>query len=194
MELVRAIAPDRPLLVMAVKEEARSYDGELPLLLTGMGKVNAAVGLAAVLARSPRPSYVINLGTDGALLPGWTGTHVIGTVIQHDLDGDLLRQVTGETCGEPFALADRGGPTLATGDVFVSDSAVRERLAAEASLVDMEASALAAAAHHAGVPIRVVKHVSDDANKAAVKTWGETTAESACALAEWIARNIGDRP
>jgi len=132
---------------------------------------------------------VISLGTAGALRPGWTGTHVIGTVIQHDLDGDLLRELTGETWGEPLALMDRDGPTLATGDVFVSDPVIRARLAARAALVDMEAYALAAAAHQAGVPIRVVKHVSDDASEGAGKTWRETMAESASALADWIVRN-----
>jgi adenosylhomocysteine nucleosidase len=70
---------------MAVKEEAQFYEGDLPLLLTGMGKVNAAVALASVLARGPHPSLVINLGTAGALRPEWGGTHVIGKVIQHEL-------------------------------------------------------------------------------------------------------------
>ena len=53
MGLSGEITPDRPLLVMAVKEEAQCYDGDLPLLLTGMGKVNAAIALASVLARGP---------------------------------------------------------------------------------------------------------------------------------------------
>jgi adenosylhomocysteine nucleosidase len=192
MELIGAIAPDRPLLVMAVKEEAQYYDGDLPLLLTGLGKINAGTALAAALAREPRPSRVVNLGTAGALRPGWTGTHVIGAVIQHDLDTDLLLQITGETWGQRLELDDREGPTLATGDVFVADPAVRERLAARAALVDMEAYALAAAANRAGVPIRIVKHVSDDATEAAVKTWRETMAESARALAQWVATNVVD--
>lgn len=193
MELIGTISRARPLLVMAVEEEARAYDGDLPLLLTGIGKINAAVALATVLARSPCPAHVINLGTAGALRPGWIGTHAIGTVIEHDLDSDLLRQVTGVRWGEPLTLADSDGPTLATGDVFVSDPADRERLSDRAALVDMEAYALAAAANQAGVPIRVVKHVSDDASEDAVRTWRETTAESARELAEWIARNIDDR-
>jgi adenosylhomocysteine nucleosidase len=194
MELIRTISADRPLLVMAVKEEAQSYHGDLPLLLTGVGKVNAAAALAAVLARRPRPSYVINVGTAGALRAGWAGTHAIGTVIQHDLDSDLLRQLTGETWGPPFTLVDRDGPTLATGDVFVSDPGVRERLAARAALVDMEGYALASASAQAGVPIRIVKHVSDDASAAAVKTWPASVAESARALAQWIALNIDHGP
>jgi adenosylhomocysteine nucleosidase len=189
--LLGCVTTDRPLLVMAVKEEAQFYDGGLPLLLTGMGKVNAAVALASVLARGPHPSGVINLGSAGALRPGWTGTHVVGRVVQHDLDNDVLRQLTSQSWGQPIVLADRHGPTLATGDVFVSDPSVRKRLAERASLVDMEAYALAAAANQAGVPIRVVKHVSDSASEGAAKSWRATLAGSADALAEWIQNNAG---
>lgn len=184
------VTPDRPLLVMAVKEEAQFYDGDLPLLLTGMGKVNAAVSLASVLARGQRPSGVINLGTAGALRPGWRGTHVVGRVIQHDLDRDVLRELTGESWGQPFVLSDHDGPTLATGDVFIPDPLVRKRLAERAALVDMEAYALAAVANQVGVPIRVVKHVSDSASEEAAKSWRATMAGSAHALAEWIESNL----
>jgi adenosylhomocysteine nucleosidase len=190
MELLGTITRERPLLVMAVEQEAQHYRGALPLLLTGIGKVNAAAALAGVLAHGPRPACVINLGTAGALRPGWVGTHVIGTVIQHDLDSEMLRQLTGERWGEPLQLADRDGPTLATGDVFVSDHGARARLAARAALVDMEAYALATAASQAGVPIRIVKHVSDDASSDAIRSWRENVADSARALADWIARNV----
>jgi adenosylhomocysteine nucleosidase len=190
MQLTGEITSDRPLLVVAVKEEAHYLDTSLPVLLTGMGKVNAATALAAALAHGPLPSGVINLGTAGALRPGWTGTHLIGTVIQHDLDSDTLHSLTGEIYGAPLTLTDADGPTLATGDSFIADEAARARLAAHASLVDMEGYALAAAAHRAGVPLRIVKHVSDDAGEGAGKTWRETVTECARALAHWAARSI----
>ncbi|HEY2592675.1 MAG TPA: nucleosidase [Chloroflexota bacterium] len=193
MELIGTLSPERPLLVMAVREEAQGYDYDLPLLLTGPGKVNAAAALATVLARGPEPSGVINLGTAGALRSGWTGTQVISTVIQHDLDSELLRQLTGETYGEPLALADQGGATLATGDVFVSDPVVRTRLAARAALVDMEGYALAAVSKQARVPIRIIKYVSDQAGEGAAKTWQEATTDSARALSDWVAANLIDK-
>lgn len=183
------VNPDRPLLVMAVKEEAQFYDGDLPLLLTGIGKLNAAVALASVLARGPRPSEIINLGTAGALRPGWEGTHAVGRVIQHDPAGERLRRLTGESLGQPIVLADRDGPTLATVDGFISDPLVRKHLAQRAALVDMEAYALAAAANRVGVPIRVVKHVSD-AGEQTARSWRATMAGSAHALAEWIENNV----
>ncbi|MGW7310592.1 nucleosidase [Streptomyces sp. NPDC054835] len=189
MELSGEITAGRPLLVLAVKEEAQYLDTDLPILLTGMGKVNAATALSSVLARGPRPSAVVNLGTAGALRPGWSGTHVVGTVIQHDLDGELLATLTGETYGAPLTLPAGGDVVLATGDTFVSDEAARMRLAARAALVDMEGYALATAAGLAGVPLRLVKHVSDEAGEGAARSWRESVADCARALADWAAAN-----
>jgi adenosylhomocysteine nucleosidase len=192
MEFSGKITPDRPLLVLAVKEEAQFLDGGLPVLVTGMGKVNAAAALATVLSRGPLPSSVINLGTAGALRPGRTGTHVVSAVLQHDFDTEFLRGLTGETYGAPLTLSDGGadGVVLATGDSFIGDDAARDRLAARADLVDMEGYAVAFVARQAGVPVRLVKHVSDDAGDDAAKTWRESVADCARALAEWAGRNI----
>ncbi|GHG28951.1 nucleosidase [Streptomyces zaomyceticus] len=185
MELLGKITTDRPLLVLAVKEEAQFLETDLPVLLTGMGKVNAATALAIALGRGPRPSGIVNLGTAGALLPGMSGTHVIGTVVQHDFDGRLLATLTGESYGAPLTLPDGGDTVLATGDTFISDETARARLAEQAALVDMEGYALAHAAAIAGVPLRIVKHVSDEAGEGAARTWRESVAECARALAEW---------
>lgn len=190
MELIGEITAGRPLLVLAVKEEAQFLDTDLPVLLTGMGKVNAATALATILARGPHPSGIVNLGTAGALRPGWTGTHVIGSVLQHDLDNAVLASLTGEIYGAPIDLPDHGGPVLATGDSFISDEAARARLAAHAPLVDMEGYALASAAQQAGVPLRIVKHVSDEAGDGAARTWRETVADCARVLADWATLNL----
>ncbi|MFI8369745.1 nucleosidase [Streptomyces sp. NPDC085466] len=190
MELLGEITPDRPLLVLAVKEEAQFFETSLPVLLTGMGKVNAATALATVLGRGPRPSGIVNLGTAGALRAGWTGTHVVGTVVQHDLDGELLATLTGETYGAPIPLPDGGDVVLATGDAFISDEAARVRLAERAPLVDMEGYALAAAAEASGVPLRIVKHVSDEAGDGADRTWRDSVAACSRELAGWAAAHI----
>ncbi|MFJ3890948.1 nucleosidase [Streptomyces rubrogriseus] len=190
MQLIGKISNDRPLLVLAVEEEAQYLDTSLPVLLTGMGKVNAATALAAALARGPLPSEVVNLGTAGALRSGWNGTHVIGTVVQHDLDSDTLRTLTGVTYGAPLTIGDPDGPTLATGDSFVDSEAARARLAERAPLVDMEGYALATAALRANVGIRLVKHVSDDADEGAAKSWRESVATCARALAIWADHNL----
>jgi adenosylhomocysteine nucleosidase len=190
VEIIGAVSADRPLLVMAVHLEAEALGSDLPVLLTGMGKVNAALAVAATLAGGPKPREIINLGTAGALRPGLTGTHPIGTVLQHDLDSDVLLKLTGEVTGPPLLVGDPDGIVLATGDAFVADPATRDRLAAHAHLVDMEGYAVAAAAHAAGVPVRLVKHVSDDASEHASRTWQQSVAECSRELARWLAANV----
>ncbi|GAA2601194.1 nucleosidase [Winogradskya consettensis] len=190
MEIIGTVTANQPLLVMAVHLEAEALASDLPVLLTGMGKVNAALAVATVLARGPHPSEIINLGTAGGLRPGLTGTHTIGTVLQHDLDSDALLRITGILTGPPLLVGDPDGPTLATGDSFIADEVTRDRLAVHASLVDMEGYAVAAAAQAAGVPVRLVKHVSDDASEQAGRTWQQSVAECAKSLAAWVAENV----
>lgn len=186
MRLLGTITPDRPLLVVAVREEAAHLDDRLPVLLTGIGKINATAALATVLAQGEKPSEVINLGTAGALRPGWEGTHHVVQVIQHDLDTPALLALTGRSYGAPLVVGKGDGPVLATGDLFVSDPAARDRLAEHADLVDMEGYAVAAVAHRFGVPVRLVKHVSDEAGEGASHTWRESVDACARHLADWI--------
>jgi adenosylhomocysteine nucleosidase len=190
MRLIGEIDPTRPLLVLAVAEEAAHLTTDLPVLLTGMGKVNAAAAVAAMLARGPRPTGVVNLGTAGALKPGFEGvTHEVSSVIQHDLDSELLASLTGVTYGAPIGLTGRG-PVLATGDLFVSDETARARLAEVADLVDMEGYAVAQAVRQTGLPVRLVKHVSDEAGEGAARTWRESVDGCAKELARWVAENL----
>jgi adenosylhomocysteine nucleosidase len=51
----------------------------------------------------------------------------------------------------------------------------------------MEGYAIAAAAAAFGVPIRMVKHVSDMADGEAVRSWTSTVDECSRALAAWLA-------
>jgi nucleoside phosphorylase len=78
---------------------------------------------------------------------------------------------------------------LASGDVFVTDPAVRDRLAKTAHLVDMEGYAVAYACHELGVPLRMVKHVSDQADESALD-WPSVVAISARAVGDWLTENL----
>ena len=186
MEIFGVITPARPLLVMALAAEAEHLGTDLPILFTGMGKVNAAVAVAGALATGPRPSEIINLGTAGALRAGLSGTHVVGTVVQHDFDEETLIRITGVPSSPPLTVGAPDAVTLATGDSFIADDAVRDRLAARAALVDMEGYAVAAAAHAAGMPVRLVKHVSDEAGAGAGRTWRQSVADCSRALGAWL--------
>ncbi len=189
MRLHRSISADLPLLVVALEEEATHlHVTELSVLVTGVGKVNAAVAVATILGEFS-PARVINLGTAGALRAGVSGTQVISRVAQHDLDDSALFAVTGLQFGAPIELGG-GGPTLTTGDAFISDSATRERLAQQADLVDMEAYAIAHAASVAGVPVTIVKQVSDQAGETAGKSWAASVDECAEQLGIWVRENV----
>lgn len=188
MQLRGEIHPEHPLLVLALAEEAAYLDGALPVLLTGVGKVNAATAVAATLAVH-QPIAVVNLGTAGGLRPEVTGTSEIGTVTQHDLDDEVLYALTGYRFAPPLRLAEQG-PTLATGDAFVSDPDSRQRLAATAELVDMEGYAVAMAARHHQLPVRLVKHVSDSADDTAARSWRDSVDECARALARWVETHL----
>ena len=187
MTLRGTITPDRPLLAVALEEEAQHFPDELPILFLGVGKVNAAVRMAETLATA-RPSVVINIGTAGGLVSGVDGIHEIGTVLQHDLNDDVLFALVNRYFGAPIVLGD--GPTLATGDVFVTDSEVRRELAARAQLVDMEGYSVVVAAQRAGVPVRLIKLVSDEANEESVMTWSDTVEQHSRTLSAWITDNL----
>ena len=171
MRLHRAISSDLPVLVVALEEEATHlHVTELPVLVTGVGKVNAAVAVATILGEFS-PARVINLGTAGGLRDGLWGTQVISRVTQHDLDDSALFALTGLHFGAPIELGG-SGPTLTTGDAFISDSATRERLAQQADLVDMEAYAIA--------------HAADTASK----SWASSVDECAEQLGIWVRENV----
>lgn len=73
--------------------------------------------------------------------------------------------------------------------MFVTDPAVRADLALKADLVDMEGFAVAWACVHAGVDVRVVKHVSDKADETTLD-WAHVVDRSARDLGDWLARNV----
>ena len=193
MRLHRTVTPDRPLLVVALDEEATHlHEHGLPILVTGAGKVIAAVAVATFLGQH-RPSSVVNLGTAGALREGLDGTHVVARVTQHDLDNDALFALTGLRFGDPIEMGSGGGPaavTLTTGDAFISDPAARDRLAAHADLVDMEGYAVARAATAAGIPVVLVKQVSDQAGSEAAMSWQESVDACSARLGAWVHEHL----
>lgn len=187
------------LIVAALDEEVaalRTRHPDARVLVTGPGKVLAAAGLAAALAAEPVPSPitgVLVIGTAGGLIPGMEGVHEIGTVAQHDFDAAAISGLVGRTYGEPIEL--RPGPHLATGDVFVSDAAQVQALAARGyELVDMEAYAYAHVCVAAGVPVRIVKAVSDGADAAAGASWAANVDRCAEALADWYDEQLNKTP
>ena len=189
MQLHGTISSDLPLLVVALEQEATALRGlGLPLLVTGAGKVNAAVAVATAVHMA-RPRELINLGTAGGLKDHVEGTHVVSTVLEHDVDDDAIFAVAAVHCSLPINLA-REGLILATGDRFIADASERALLAVVADIVDMEGYAIAKAAAHAGLGLTMVKHVSDRADESASRAWVETVTECSFHLADWVRAHV----
>ena len=174
------------LVVIAVAEEARYLPDEFDWTLTGIGKSAAAIATTRTILEQ-RPSLVVNAGTAGALRDGLTGLHEIGTVENHDMNAEAIRAL-GLDPHERIRLSD-SDLVLASGDVFVNDPAMKTRLAVDHDLVDMEGYAVALACEELGVPLRMVKHVSDEADESA-NDWLTAVDRSARELADWLRENV----
>ena len=172
------------LVVVAVRQEAAHLRG-VDVVLTGIGKVSAAVAVSRALAER-RPARVLNVGTAGALHDGWEGVHRIGRVVEHDVDHAALGALLGEELSGEIVLDPSAAAVLATGDAFVADGARRAELARRAHLVDMEGYAVARACQAAGVPVDLVKVVSDTASEGAAEDWLAQADRTARLIAEVV--------
>jgi nucleoside phosphorylase len=155
-------------------------------VLTGLGKTAAATAVAKALAETRGITEVVNVGTAGALHDGLAGLYFPGRVLNHDLSADAIK-VLGYDPMEDLPVGS-GDPeiVLASGDVFVTDPKVRALVARRAQLVDMEGYAVVWACRAFDVPVRLVKHVSDNADEGAMD-WPTLVDRSARVLGEWLA-------
>ncbi|CAB0780870.1 nucleosidase [Corynebacterium diphtheriae] len=172
--------------MIAAPEEAGGMPASIPTLITGIGTLNAAITLTRALAdahfRGHRPSRIINAGTAGSLIPSCSGIFEIDHVIKHDFDHETLTAIT----GRPLPTAG-----LATGDTFISDTATRDRLAQQAQLCDMEGYAVVKVAREFGIPVTLIKQVSDHADESAAAKWHDAARGGAATLGECVAQIVG---
>ncbi|KAA9395123.1 nucleosidase [Kocuria coralli] len=184
------------LLVIAAHPAETAYlPPDTDVVLTGIGMSRAAtVTTRAIMERAPREEdrqdlTVVNLGSCGGLKPGADGIFEPSTVLNRDIDADLMRAM-GSAPDDIIELREVGqagdGSVLATGDSFVAGGPARDALIRRADLVDMEGFAIAVACRELGVALRMVKHVSDDAGDQALE-WDDRVDASARALAQWLA-------
>ncbi|MCR5490664.1 MAG: 5'-methylthioadenosine/S-adenosylhomocysteine nucleosidase [Bacilli bacterium] len=185
----------KPILEKAVIKSTESfgqaklhdcaYDGHgFYVLVTGIGKVAAGAGLAAVLCQK-EVTHVFDIGVGGSIEPekAPVRTAVIGSrYAQHDMDtspiGDEVGLISGinlvylpsdengvailkEACekvGAPYEIG-----TIASGDLFVSKEKERERIRKlfKALSCDMETAALAQVAYAYGIPFNGLRMISD---------------------------------
>ena len=169
------------LLVAALEAELVAFPPDLPgfdRLVTGPGKLQATYALTRALLERGYDEIVV-VGTAGAIDARLDGTvYEIDAAIQHDVTD--IDGIVGQHVSLPRARrAGREGVTIATGDHFVDDAeAVAVIRPLGAGLVDMETYAYAWVAAQFGVPIRVIKAISDRAQDDAITDW--RTAVTAC--------------
>lgn len=182
------------LLVAALDAELVAFPADLPgfrRLVTGPGKLQGAVALTRALEAADYDEILV-VGTAGAIDPDLPATvHEVGAALQHDvtdIDGIVGQHVSLPT----IVPLGRPGIMIATGDHFVDDpAAVALIRGLGASLVDMETYAYAWVAAEFGIPIRVLKAVSDRAQDDAITDWRTTVAACSGQLWEVVRADYG---
>jgi len=174
------------LLVAALDAELVAFPAEIEgfeRLVTGPGKLQATYALTRALDAGVYEEVVV-VGTAGAIDARLEASvYEIDAAVQHDVTD--IDGVVGQHVSLPARVElDREGITIATGDHFIDDAeAVEKILPLGARLVDMETYAYVWVAAQFGVPLRVLKAVSDRAQDDAITDWRATVA--ACSADLW---------
>ncbi len=129
------------------------------LVVSGIGKVNAAVATAACCTLF-RPHRLLNLGAAGATGPSHPMGEIchITKVIEYDRPHFRGH---GPHVHKPEVLPGFREATLATQDRAVLEAGHRREVSAAAELVDMEGSAVVQTGHRLGIGCVLFKFVSD---------------------------------
>ena len=170
---------------------------EVVVVRSGIGKVNAGI-CTQILCDLYHVDAVINTGIAGSLNKNINiGDIVLSTdVVQHDMDAtgfgyrkgqipqmpvfffnadDNLRRLAAEVCKEvnPDIQVFKG--RIASGDQFVCDQDVKNRIVSEFSAyaTEMEGAAIGQAAYLNEIPFLVVRAISDKADGSAQMDYSE---------------------
>lgn len=162
------------------------------LIVTGVGKTNAAASAMLAIARGA--DRLLNIGVAGGITPRakigslWQ----IDRAVQYDFDLSTINGTPVGTLDEyqtPYLPLRTGGKfptaTLATADSFASgqdDMALLDSLGADVR--DMEGAAIAHIAYAAGVPCTMFKSISDNAREESVREYRENMLIALGALSE----------
>ena len=177
-----------PLFVFALEAEAGKEFSDVPMLFTGVGKINAAYHLTKRLSQE-RFDIVINLGTAGSTEFNRGTVVCCHQFIQRDMDARALGFKKFET---PFSSQD---PVLEYGIALESlplgicgsgDQFEMEHLNHEYNVIEMEAFALAMICKEEQIPFLCLKYISDGADGNAVEDWQQEVKKAAKALKNTI--------
>lgn len=199
------------------------YEGALEkqpvvVVVCGIGKVNAAL-CVQIMCDCFQVTHIVNTGVAGSLCAELDiGDFVISRdAMYHDFDCHVLnpQYVVGQIPGFPvraftadeqlvkiaFAAAQNVYPdhsrigTVASGDQFVCDKDVKQRIIQNtgALCTEMEGAAIAHASWRNGVPFVVIRAISDKADDSAqmdYPTFEAIAAERCAKVTQYMAKKI----
>lgn len=203
MEVEVAILKEKMEDVRIIKKASMDfYEGILAgkkvvVVRSGIGKVNAGI-CAQILADVFSVDAIINTGIAGSLNKNINiGDIVLSTdVVQHDMDAtgfgyrkgqipqmpvfffnadDNLRRLAAEVCKKVNPDIQVFEGRIASGDQFVCDQDVKNRIVSEFSAyaTEMEGAAIGQAAYLNEIPFLVVRAISDKADGSAQMDYSE---------------------
>ncbi len=188
----------RPLIVIALEQEADVIADTFDVVITGVGKVNATLALTAALearrAQDPNalPPYVLNIGSCGGHKVPLHQILPVSQFFQADMDVSPLGLAVGQTPfedgpAELFPSFDLSQTAISEGlndalPCFTADRFTTQSPVDHACLFDMEAYALAKVCRHYALPFAALKYVTDGADEAAANHWQDNLASCKAGL------------
>ncbi len=192
-----------PLLVvmaLAAESAGRFEQGGIPVLYTGIGKVNAAIALVRRLAAYRHAArglpLVVNFGTAGGVTVPARTLVACRRFVDRDMNVGALGFQPGVTPFDRLPAVLEFAPrftTLPEALCGTGDSFATRPQALDSEVVDMEAYALAKACRVEGADFACAKYVSDNADQHAADHWKENVAGAADAFVG-LYRQLVSRP
>lgn len=164
---------------------------DVVIVRSGIGKVNAAV-CTQILVDDFNVDYVINTGIAGSLKAEIDIADIVisDDVLHHDMDAtgfgyapgqiprmdtlsfkadERLIQLAKESCAHAVPEINVHIGRVVSGDQFISDKAVKDRISSNFSgyCTEMEGAAIAQAAYLNNVPFLILRAISDKADDSA---------------------------
>lgn len=161
------------LFVFALESEAGKAFDEKNKLITGIGKVNAAIELTKEI-HTRKPKLIVNLGSAGSKNFSKGEVVCCTKFIQRDMDVRGLGFHLYETplSGIPPVLEyGLKMNNLKEGICGSGDSFEMNHAETDYNIVDMEAYPLALIAKKENIPFLCLKYISDDAGSDAADDW-----------------------
>ena len=166
------------IILSALADETEQLESKYQIILTGVGKVNAAIATIKAIHRY-KPDLVINYGSAGSTKKNINGLVDCKYFIQRDMDSRSLGFELGQTPYEDYPskiieVPDHPANTInmnltcATGDSFVAAD-----LELDTDIIDMEAYAIAKICCLEKIPFLCFKYISDFADENASRDFNQ---------------------